>query len=106
MIGIGEPKEARQTATSEYPGSGDAWGGGGADGGAIGDDPFAYIATLEPFHGIAVGVYTKRDRGIKDTKWQRQILDMYGTPAQLQKTGDGPGHYVVCGDFDGEYSWN
>ncbi|KAB5549543.1 hypothetical protein GE09DRAFT_1126824 [Coniochaeta sp. 2T2.1] len=102
LIGIGEPKEAGQSATSESPGSGDAWGAGGADGGAIGSDPFGYIATLDPFHGIAVGVYTKVDRGIKDTKWKRQVLDVYGTPAQLQKTGDGPGHYIVCGDFDGD----
>ncbi|OIW23856.1 hypothetical protein CONLIGDRAFT_657440 [Coniochaeta ligniaria NRRL 30616] len=101
-IGIGDPKEARQSPTSESPGSGDHWGTGCADGGAIGDDPFAYIATLDPFHGIATSVYTKVDRGLKDAKWQRQVLDVFGTPNQQQKTGDGPGHYLVCADFDGD----
>jgi hypothetical protein len=32
------------------------------------------------------------------------MLDVYGTPTQLMKTGDGPGHFVVTGDFDGELS--
>ncbi|KAH7134410.1 hypothetical protein EDB81DRAFT_870969 [Dactylonectria macrodidyma] len=102
LIGIGEPKEARQSPTSESPGSGDHWGTGCADVGKLGDDPFAYIATLDPFHGIAACVYTKTSRGMKNAEWKRHILDVYGTPNQLQKTGDGPGHYIVCGDFDGD----
>jgi hypothetical protein len=102
LIGIGEPKEAQQSPTSESPGSGDHWGAGCADGGRIGDDPFAYIATLDPFHGIAACVYTKEGRGMKGAHWKRQVLDVYGTPNQLQKTGDGPGHYIVCADFDGK----
>ncbi|KAK0716080.1 hypothetical protein B0H67DRAFT_256768 [Lasiosphaeris hirsuta] len=102
LIGIGEPKEPRQSPTSESPGSGDHWGSGCVDVGGLGDDPFAYIATLDPFHGIAAGIYTKVGRGLQDTQWKKQILDVYGTPNQLQKTGDGPGHFIICADFDGD----
>jgi len=105
LIGIGEPKEAWQSPTSELPGSGDSWGTGNSDAGALGDDPFAYIATLDPFHGIGACVYTKVGRGINDATWKRQVLDVYGTPVQLLKTGDGPGHHIICGDFDGEIFW-
>ncbi|KAH6887056.1 hypothetical protein B0T10DRAFT_539220 [Thelonectria olida] len=102
LIGIGEPKEARQSASSETPGSGDHWGTGCADVGKLGDDPFAYIATLDPLDGIAACVYTKTSRRMKSAKWKRHVLDVYGTPNQRQKRGDGPGHFVVCGDFDGD----
>lgn len=34
--------------------------------------------------------------------WKTQILDEYGTPTQLRHHGDGPGHFVVCADFDGD----
>ncbi|KAH6844715.1 hypothetical protein B0I37DRAFT_446698 [Chaetomium sp. MPI-CAGE-AT-0009] len=102
LISIGEPKEPRQSPTSESPGSGDHWGTGSADAGKVGNDPFAYIATLDPFHGVAACVYTKIGWGTTDAKWQRHVLDVYGTPNQLQKTGDGPGHYIVCADFDGD----
>jgi hypothetical protein len=101
LIGIGEPKEPRQSPTSESPGSGDHWGTGCADAGGLSGDPFAYIATLDPFHGIAACVYTKTNRGMENAQWKRHVLDVYGTPTQLQKTGDGPGHYIVCADFDG-----
>lgn len=101
-ITIGEPKEPRQTPDSESPGSGDHWGTGCADAGKFGGDPFAYIATLDPFHGIAACVYTKTGRGIKNQKWKRHILDVYGTPNQQLKTGDGPGHFLICADFDGD----
>lgn len=102
LISIGEPKEARQSPTSESPGSGDHWGTGCADAGKVGDDPFAYIATLDPFHGTTACVYTKENRGIESQKWKRHILDTYGTPNQQLKTGDGPGHFIVCADFDGD----
>ncbi|RYP70278.1 hypothetical protein DL771_005581 [Monosporascus sp. 5C6A] len=65
-------------------------------------DPMAYIATLDPFHGIAACVYTQIKKGPQASQWKRHVLDVYGTPTQLQKTGDGPGHYVVCADFDGD----
>ncbi|KAL0932732.1 uncharacterized protein CTRU02_211695 [Colletotrichum truncatum] len=102
LLSIGEPKEDRQLPNSQSPGSGDHWGTGCADAGQIGDDPFAYIATLDPFHGTTACVLSKVGRGMKDSKWQRHILDIYGTPNQLKKYGDGPGHYIVCADFDGD----
>ncbi|KAH8648036.1 hypothetical protein BGZ60DRAFT_391028 [Tricladium varicosporioides] len=102
LIGIGEPRAPGQSATSESPGSGDHWGSGCADVGKVAGDPFAYIATLDPFHGTSACVYTKVDRGIGGNKWKRHVLDVYGTPNQLKKTGDGPGHYIVCADFDGD----
>ncbi|KAL6714564.1 hypothetical protein ACLMJK_007989 [Lecanora helva] len=102
LITIGEPKEPRQDPYVESPGSGDHWGTGCADGGKVGSDPFAYIATLDPFHGVAACVYTKVDQGLNGTKWKRHILDVYGTPNQRLKTGDGPGHFIVCADFDGD----
>ncbi|KAH8676425.1 hypothetical protein BGZ60DRAFT_513367 [Tricladium varicosporioides] len=103
LISIGEPKEPRQSPNSESPGSGDHWGTGCADAGGLGGDQFAYIATLEPFHGTALCVYNKTGRGMKSAKWTRNILDIYGTPNQLLKTGDGPGHYIVCGDGEDEF---
>ncbi|GKT90380.1 FG-GAP repeat-containing protein [Colletotrichum tofieldiae] len=87
LLSIGEPKEDRQLPNSQSPGSGDHWGTGCADAGRIGDDPFAYIATLDPFHGTTACVLSKVGRGMKDTKWQRHILDIYGTPNQLMKYG-------------------
>ncbi|KAK6216836.1 hypothetical protein QIS74_06950 [Colletotrichum tabaci] len=102
LLSIGEPKEDRQLPNSQAPGSGDHWGTGCADAGRIGDDPFAYIATLDPFHGTTACVLSKVGRGMKDSKWQRHILDVYGTPNQLMKYGDGPGHYIICADFDGD----
>lgn len=72
----------------------------------MGNDPFAYIASVDPFHGGKVSVYTKVDRGLDTERWERYVLDAYGTPTQNQKWGDGPGHYVVCGDFDGKWPQN
>jgi hypothetical protein len=102
LIGIGEPKDKDQSPTSESPGSGDHWGTGCVDVGKVGDDPFAYIATLDPFHGTTACVYTKINRGMKGNQWKRHVLDEYGTPNQLKHIGDGPGNYIVCADFDGE----
>jgi hypothetical protein len=102
-IGVGEPQAPHQTADSESPGSGDYWGTGSADIGKIGNDPFAYIATLDPFHGVAACVYTKEETPIDGRiAWKRHVLDVYGTPNQRLMTGDGPGHYITCGDFDGD----
>ncbi|KAF8453385.1 hypothetical protein BDZ91DRAFT_749478 [Kalaharituber pfeilii] len=104
LITPGEPRRPGQTEDSESPGSGDHWGAGCMDAGRIGDDPFAYIATLDPFHGTTCTVLTKENRGISGTVggWKRQVLDVYGTPNQLKHTGDGPGHFIVCADFDGD----
>ncbi|KAF4314154.1 hypothetical protein GTA08_BOTSDO01273 [Botryosphaeria dothidea] len=102
-ISEGEPREARQLLNSESPGSGDHWGTGGSDAGRVGVDPFAYIASVEPFHGNILCVYTKVDMGMNSYKWKRHVLDVFGTPAQQMKWGDGPLHYVVCGDGDDEF---
>ncbi|XDG05113.1 hypothetical protein ABKA04_004728 [Annulohypoxylon sp. FPYF3050] len=100
-IGPGEPHSSGQSLTSETPGTGDNWGSGNVDVGRVGDDPFAYIATIDPFHGPTVSVYTKCHHGY-ETSWKRHVLDVSGTPNQRQKYGDGPGHFIVCGDFDGD----
>lgn len=102
ILNISEPREPGQTTGYEAPGAGDNWGCGAVDAGKVGNDSFAYIASMDPFHGGKVCVYTKTDRGLDTVKWERHILDVYGTPTQNRKWGDGPGHYVVCGDFDGE----
>jgi hypothetical protein len=68
--------------------------------GRIGDDPYAYIATVEPFHGNVVAVYTKDARSsMTEVTWKRTVLDVYGDP---NERGEGPGHHVVCADFDGD----
>ncbi|KAH9904315.1 hypothetical protein F4778DRAFT_732119 [Xylariomycetidae sp. FL2044] len=103
LVSIGEPKEPRQTPDSESPGSGDHWGTGCADIGRVGNDPYAYIATLDPFHGIAACVFTKASQSLNGKpEWKRHVLDVYGTPNQRMKTGDGPGHFIICADFDGD----
>ncbi|PSK36624.1 aldos-2-ulose dehydratase-like protein [Elsinoe australis] len=102
VIGIGELKEDRQDPWVETPGSGDHWGSGCADAGKVGSDPFAYVATLDPFHGTSVCVYVKDNHGMSSYRWKRHVLDVYGTPNQRLKTGDGPLHFVVCADFDGD----
>jgi hypothetical protein len=102
LIGIGEPKEPRQSPSSEFPGSGDCWGTGGTDVGGLKGDQFAYIAAVDPMNGIAACVYNKSSRGMNSAKWTRNVLDIYGTPNQLRKTGDGPCRYITCADFDGE----
>ncbi|KAI0378907.1 hypothetical protein F5Y04DRAFT_272217 [Hypomontagnella monticulosa] len=101
-IGPGELRTPGQSSTSETPGIGDNWGSGNVDIGRVGADPFAYIATVDPFHGPLVTVYTKVHHGHERTSWKRHVLDIYGTPNQRQKHGDGPGHFVVCGDFDND----
>lgn len=86
LIGTGELTQFEQTG---FRGSGDL------NAGALGGDPFAYVAALEPFHGNTVGVYVKDEAGV----WQRTILDVFGDP---NENGEGPGHQIVCADFDGD----
>ena len=85
LIGTGELTQFERTG---FRGSGDL------DAGRIGDDPFAYVAAVEPFHGNTVAVYVKGDSG-----WRRVLLDVFGDP---NENGEGPGHQVVCADFDGD----
>ena len=86
LIGTGELTQFEQTG---FRGSGDL------DAGRLGGDPFAYVAALEPFHGNTVAVYVKDGAG----NWQRDLLDVFGDP---NENGEGPGHQVVCADFDGD----
>ncbi len=68
--------------------------------GRIGDDPYAYIATIDPFHGNIVTAYTRQPgKALTDHPWTRHILDTFG-PFDLRTQG--PGHHVVTGDFDGD----
>lgn len=86
-VGDGEDGQFEQTT---FKGSGDV------DGGRIGADPLAYVAAIEPFHGNKVAVYVRRSGG---PGWNRFLLDTYGDP---NENGEGPGHSVMCRDFDGD----
>jgi hypothetical protein len=90
LIGEGERTQFEITG---FRGSGDL------DVGRIGDDPFAYVAAVEPFHGNTVAVYTKKTLGDAPgkAKWTRFILDVFGDP---NERGEGPGHQILCADFD------
>jgi Aldos-2-ulose dehydratase, beta-propeller domain len=90
-IGTGELTQFEQTG---FKGSGDV------DCGRLGDDPFAYVAAVEPFHGNTVAVYVKESDGPADqVSWRRFLLDVFGDP---NENGEGPGHCVMCADFDGD----
>ncbi|BDD04690.1 FG-GAP and VCBS repeat-containing protein [Aureibacter tunicatorum] len=68
--------------------------------GKVGDDPYAYIATIDPFHGNMVTVYTRESGSdLTDKPWKRHILDIFG---EFDPEKQGPGHHVVTGDFDGD----
>lgn len=94
LVGTGEVSQASKTGFK---------GSGNVDMGKVGDDPCAYIATVEPFHGNTVAVYYKDTKSQPDPgwnwKWQRLVLDVYDNPNPL---GEGPGHFVICADFDGD----
>ena len=85
-VGDGESSQFEQTT---FKGSGDV------DGGRVGDDPLAYVAAVEPFHGNTVAVYARQPDGSR----RRFLLDVYGDP---NENGEGPGHSVMCRDFDGD----
>ena len=77
-------------------------GTGNVAAGRIGNDPYAYIATVEPFHGNTVAVYSKAVQmpgEIGGIKWNRTVLDVFGDP---NEAGEGAGHHVDTGDFDGD----
>ena len=44
---------------------------------------------------------TKRGTGPGTYEWVRHVLDVYGDPKQRLSKGDGPGHHIAVGDFDG-----
>ena len=86
--------EQGQVQTTGFKGTGNVAIGG------IGGDAYAYIATVEPFHGNTVAVYTKEPgASLADVVWKRTVLDVYGDPNDV---GEGPGHHVVAADFDGD----
>lgn len=89
-IAEGEQNQKQQT---------NFFGSGGVSVGKIGNDPFAYLAAVEPFHGNIVSVYLKstNNNSLTNIQWQRHILDIYGHPDQH---GEGTSHYIVCADFD------
>lgn len=89
-IGDGEESQFEQTT---FKGSGDV------DGGRIGEDPLAYVAAIEPFHGNTVAVYVRSGGDAEAAGWRRHLLDIYGDP---NENGEGPGHTVMCRDFDGD----
>lgn len=85
--------------TTQFPKTGFK-GSGNVAFGKIGSDPCAYIATVEPFHGNTVAVYTKSGGGrLEEAKWKRTVLDVFADP---NERGEGPGHHVMTGDFDGD----
>ena len=90
-LGTGETTQFEKT---KFKGSGNVAIG------AAGGDRYAYMATVEPFHGNTVAVYTKTNGGtIEGATWKRTVLDVFGDP---NERGEGPGHHVVCADFDGD----
>jgi hypothetical protein len=75
-------------------------GSGNVAYGRVGDDPYAYIATIDPFHGNVVTVYTRKPgQALTDHPWKRTVLDVFGP---FDPATQGPGHHVVTGDFDGD----
>lgn len=90
-IGTGETEEVGLTGFL---------GTGNAATGRIGNDPQAYVATMEPFHGNVVAVYVKEPGStLESGPWTRHVLDVFGDPNEV---GEGAGHHVVCADFDGD----
>lgn len=86
--------EQGQVQTTGFKGTGNVAIGG------VGDDSYAYIATVEPFHGNTVAVYTKEPgASLAEVVWKRTVLDVFGDPNDV---GEGPGHHVVTADFDGD----
>jgi hypothetical protein len=90
LLGTGELTQFSQTSFK---------GSGNIDIGKIGDDEFAYIATVEPFHGNTIAAYYKDTTDIENAKWERRILDVFDNP---NEKGEGPAHHVVCADFDND----
>ena len=75
-------------------------GSGNIDIGKIGNDPYTYIATVEPFHGNKVAVYSKDVKAdLEKIHWKRTELDVFGYP---NKNGEGAGHHLKTVDFDGD----
>jgi hypothetical protein len=92
-IGLGRG-EQDQRAVSGYAGSGNVAFG------RQGDDPYAFIAALEPFHGNTLAIYHRvSGEGLTGGTWERQVLETFG---ELNDAGEGPVHHVVTADLDGD----
>ncbi len=91
-LGTGERGQQAQTG---YKGSGNLAIG------RIGDDPFAFIAAVEPFHGNTLALYTpdRSDGDLASRTWRRTVIEVFGPP---NEAGEGPAHHVVTADFDGD----
>ncbi|CAM4936751.1 unnamed protein product [Rotaria socialis] len=88
-IGDGEQEQKQQTTY---------YGSGGIDMGRVGNDSFAYMPAVEPFHGNVISVYTKNENNSSEqAPRKRYVLDIYGNP---NENGEGPAHHLVCADFD------
>lgn len=75
-------------------------GSGNVDIGKIGTDAYAYIATIEPFHGNKIGVYSKNvEADLSKMRWNRTAIDVLGYP---NKNGEGAGHHLKAVDFDND----
>jgi hypothetical protein len=74
-------------------------GSGNVSFGRIGEDAYAYLPAIEPFHGNTLAIYTKEKSDLLTIRWKRQILDVFGDP---NEHGEGAGHHVVAADFDGD----
>jgi hypothetical protein len=87
--------ERSQESRTGYKGSGNVAIG------RIGPDAHAYIAAVEPFHGNTLALYTRESGGDEGVigDWRRTVLETFGEP---NEAGEGPGHHVVCADFDGD----
>lgn len=68
--------------------------------GRIGNDPFAYIVTIDPFHGNVIALLSRsKGKTLTDEPWRRTVLDTFGDfTAKHQSTG----HHIVTADFDGD----
>jgi hypothetical protein len=87
--------ELDQQARTGYKGSGNVAIG------RRGDDPFAFIAAVEPFHGNTLALYTpqRAGDGVVGRSWRRSVVEVFGEP---NDAGEGPAHHVVAADFDGD----
>jgi FG-GAP-like repeat len=90
LLGTGEQTQYQKTGFR---------GSGNVAFGRIGHDPYAFLATVEPFHGNTVAVYSKCSPSLYDLEWKRVVLDVFGDP---NDRGEGAGHHVVTADFDGD----
>lgn len=87
--------ETTQQAVTGYKGSGNVAIG------RIGEEQYAYMAAVEPFHGNTLALYSRdgdHDSVVSGT-WERRVLEVFGDP---NEAGEGPAHHVVCADFDGD----